>query len=70
MQLATKGSTGSYIKMLAIATYRGIAIHLKLAILYKIVHLLASSFSRIAAHEFQSECLWIYSVTFQLNEAF
>ena len=50
MQLATKGSTASYIKILAIL-HTGVAIHLKLAILYKIVHLLASSLSWIAAHE-------------------
>ena len=28
-----------------------VAIHLKVAILYKVVHLLASSLSQIAAHE-------------------
>ena len=50
--LATKGSTASYINIRTrpIATYRDI-IHLNLVILYKIVHLLASSLSQIAAHE-------------------
>ena len=52
MQLATKGSIVRYIKVLATVTYR-VATHLKLAILYKLVHLLASSPSQIAAHEFQ-----------------
>ena len=51
MQLATKGNTASYIKILAIAIRTGVAIHLKLAIPYKIVHLLASSLSHIAARE-------------------
>ena len=52
MQLATKGSTVRYIKVLATVMYR-VAIHLKVAKLYKIVHLLASSPSRIIVHEFQ-----------------
>ena len=56
MQLATKGSTVSYIKILAIATYVQGTVHLKLAILYKTVHLLARSLSRINAHEF-TECM-------------
>ena len=57
MQLATKGSTASYLKIIiiAIAICTGvrsyIAIHLKLAILYKILHLLASYLSQIAADE-------------------
>ena len=52
MQLATKESTASYIKILATVMYRN-TIHLNLVILYKIVHLLASSPSRIAAHGIQ-----------------